>query len=359
MLNIATWNILLEEDEFSRDWGSPLSIAKCPVQSSCVAGRWQRLWGKLEEVQQSQKLQVVLIQEIEDGFLQLQPSGSKWEMAIRSGECAILVSSDTKVHRTYELGVNELPFDGISGLSGCPAIPMAVVSLNEEEDIHVGSVHLRASVDLATWFDMVLPTQTPSNGTMILGGDFNQNLTEFDTVHDWLVLDIDVEKNLLGTSQREYNWMGNLDGFIMYSAGKVIEHTKPTAPIQEGFMPKNVKGYPQGGAVNEVAQFRWEDPDLLFSPTSSFQNDTLVIPLSHPVEEVLSDHLMIVLTLGSPTVGSKLNGTTLNPTQQPTVNAPAPDMTIPPSSSGSTKATLSFPLVLLTFTSLLRLFGKK
>ena len=227
MLNIATWNILLESDEFNANWGNPLSIANCPDQHACVTAQWVRLWNKLDELQHEQQLQVVLLQEVEDGFLQSQPDSSNWMLARRSGECAILVSSEIAVHRTYEL-------DDIPGLSGCPAIPMAVIAEDGEERkrIHVGSLHLKSSIDLAEWFASALPTLSANNSTLVLGGDYNENLTDINTVHDWLVLSSDICQNTIqGTSQKEYNWIGNFDGFVMHSGSNSsiagMEHAKP------------------------------------------------------------------------------------------------------------------------------------
>ena len=68
---------------------------------------------------------------------------------------------------------------------------------------------------------------------MILGGDFNQNLTDLGAVRGWSVLSVDVDENaLLGTTQKELNWMGNFDGFLLRvgddDGAAAMEHARPT-----------------------------------------------------------------------------------------------------------------------------------
>lgn len=285
-LKIATWNVLLRSDEYDPSWGNPLSIALCGDRPLCAAARWERIW---RELSGASDVDLALLQEAEDGFLSSAPPG--WEVLERSGECAVLGRAGMDVVDAYRLDA--------PGLAGCPSVPIAAVALGEGE-VHVGSVHLEASADLNDWFENLnLPPQFGANETLIIGGDFNQNLTDFRERDGWSVASSksnSEENGLRGTSQKEHNWMGNFDGFFARSSPRGprrIRHSEPSVLLR-GFMPKVVAEYPRGDEAHKVAQFRWSnDSGLLFSPTSTFGDDTFVVPSSHPLEEALSDHLMI------------------------------------------------------------------
>jgi hypothetical protein len=308
MLKVATWNVLLEEDEYNLQWGNPLSIAFCGGgnQSACLFARWRRIWDQLESLpDDNNNNDVALLQEVQDGFLQLQSPLSNWTVWHRMGECAILGRRNDvvnlTVHAKYEVNV--------PGLSGCPAVPMVVMSSAADKDntqIHLGSLHVAASIpNLTEWLDTVaLPsfrTGTNNATRIILGGDFNHNLTDVPAImgqeQGWSVVRSSSNNPLEGTSQKEDNWMGNFDGFLVYG----MEAQRDPSVLLQGFMPKVVQGYPQhGDVIQEVGQFQWEEQTskLLFSAKSSIRNLATVkeIPKSHPVKEALSDHLLVTAT---------------------------------------------------------------
>ena len=129
--------------------------------------------------------------------------------------------------------------------------------------------------------------------------------------------------------------MGYFDGFLVRvgddDGAAAMEHARPTV-LPEGFLPKVVERFPQGGIVQDVAQFRWEEAALLFSPTSSFQNDTVSVPLSHPLEEALSDHLLVMTSFGQSTsdpsgAADVSNGAHANGTQQYAIDEPHNNIT--------------------------------
>lgn len=192
----------------------------------------------------------------------------------------------------------------------------------------------------------------------ILGGDFNKNLTESIMPDNrWNVVYAKNNADVLyhGTSQKEYNWMGSFDGFwvtvpLEFTVGKddfedyyndalwapyhhesTMLQTSKTIARMNGFMPKVVQGLPQGGIVQSMAQFAvvygvnqsvipadqildWATNNtadnvryLAYSPSSTFDGSGKIIgvPMSNPLTEVLSDHMMVTSTF---TVTSSAGG---------------------------------------------------
>jgi hypothetical protein len=175
--------------------------------------------------------------------------------------------------------------------------------------VAVSSVHVQASVDdINSWFKVsTLAFQDASvisNSRHIIGGDFNHNLTDQVEMPLGWRLDYanDINSPLSGTSQKEFNWMGNFDGFWLSNSfvGTTVKL------IESGFMPKVVAGLPQGGVIRSVAQFTCcddgssdecctLDKNILFSSTS--QSPFTVVSDSSPISEALSDHLIAFLQL--------------------------------------------------------------
>ena len=205
---------------------------------------------------------------------------------------------------------------------------------------------------------------SPWSMSFILGGDFNKNLTESIMPDNrWNVVygKNNADVLLHGTSQKEYNWMGSFDGFwvtvpLKFNVMKAdfenyyddalwapIEattlQTSDTVARLNGFMPKVVQGLPQGGIVQSKAQFAvvygvngsvippdqildWATNNtadnfryLAYSASSTFDGSgrgnncgkVIGIPLSNPLTEVLSDHMMVTSTF---TITSSVGGNT-------------------------------------------------
>lgn len=183
--------------------------------------------------------------------------------------------------------------------------------------------------------------------SFILGGDFNKNLTETIMPDSrWNIVYAKNNADVLyhGTSQKEYNWMGSFDGFWVtvpleftvgnnnfedyyndafwapYHPESTMLQTSDTVAHLNGFMPKVVQGLLQGGIVQSVSQFavlygvndsvipadqilQWatnskDDLRLAYSASSTFDGsgETIDIPMSNPLTEVLSDHMMVTST---------------------------------------------------------------
>lgn len=292
----ATWNVLLQGDEYDPEYGQPLSIKLCAGrEDACTLTRWERVWSVIEE--KASAVDVLLLQEITDTFLGLQPVDSSWTLVRRSGECGVLMSgrSNFTVTTTFDVAM--------PGLSGCPAVPMVLL----DDAFAIGSVHVRASVTNRTaWYSSAVQALTgalsgASPTRALLGGDFNHNLTEvgatFTLPTSWtLAYDPNIQP-ILGTSQKEYNYMGMFDGFFLSPA---IVPFNPKAMVR-GFMPKVVQGLPQNGQIQEYAQFNFSSNQLFFSASSNFAASMgVVVPRSHPLNEALSDHLLVAATFATP-----------------------------------------------------------
>jgi hypothetical protein len=296
MIRVGTWNVLLMDDEYHTSWGCPLQIALCSssndTQVACTRQRRQRVWDAMEG--QSDILDVLFLQEVEDDFLQLQSSSSNWTTVARSGECAILLSTKSRfqVMSVYEVA--------LSDLSGCSSVPMALLAVgasNNNSVVAVGALHVKASVsDMDLWYATACATfQNDSSHRrripFIIGGDFNHNLTSTTTTVlplGWrLVYATNVEP-LLGTTQKEQNWMGNFDGFLV----SVPEDETRLVPqlVQAtvaGFMPKVVRNGQTAVAQFDVAN----DDELMFSAIS--QEPFVSVPKSNSRTQVMSDHLLV------------------------------------------------------------------
>jgi hypothetical protein len=278
-LSVGTWNVLSIEDEYNSNWGCPLQIALCnTTRESCTRRRYQRIWNVLENIE----LDVMCLQEVSETFVSIQSNSSKWRTVASSGACAVLLSTMSNYQVTNVYNVT------MSGLSGCPFVPVAAFS----ESVAVASVHVQASVvDMSSWYDMaVIALQDASLHDLnyIVGGDYNHNLTTDTAMPSGWRLAFGSDIAIRGTTQKEFNWMGNFDGFL-FSPLILLSHVDV---LVTGFMPKVVRNLPQGGVTQTVAQFEVStDSELLFSPTSSapFQQ----VPFSNPRMLAMSDHLLV------------------------------------------------------------------
>ena len=347
---------------------------------------------------------------------------SNWTIVHRNQECVILSSNFSQFHIITTYHISTIP-----NLSGCNALPMVVLQQQQQQvqdsssspnktriSYLVGSVHVQASVtNMTLWYqstvDAILNTtyhevmdssSTPASTSyinannssttfydwmqypvmIILGGDFNHNITTValtdNTTKDIIPLEIEqppknwtlvapssTEILVKGTTQKEYNYMGNYDGFLVSTIPMMLLQYPPsqllniaaTAPNDttvwnfnitnafvnmKGFIPKVVYGFPQNQnrSIQTIAQFAlvsidnkkenndtttmswnntifWNDTmvkdyysnnqndtvllsdlQLLFSPCSDFTNASemiTIVPYSHPIHEVLSDHLFV------------------------------------------------------------------
>jgi hypothetical protein len=415
-LRIATWNVLLFEDEYDSSYGCPISVAFCNLSENNTDNsirrvdytkqRQQRIWNRIERLYDH--LDVLCLQEVNNDFLSQQnttittatsPSilPSNWTMIHRSDESVILLSKTSRFQVIATYNVTSIP--NLSGSEDVPMVVLQPITTKETEVSYsflVGSVHVRASVtNMTAWYtsamdaicnpDMynntlqTVPQQSNENMTavttaapkldwmqnpvaVVLAGDFNHNLTitlmnrSDGTMNnslpseDWALIGMMSDDILIrGTSQKEYNWMGNFDGFMISSPSFIrlsssdqentstckqadntlwLETSNVSIDIK-GFMPKVVQGFVQGNQVQESAQFAlasingvnsssnfmiWNGSQieehllnsnyteilsrlhLLFSPSSNFSNtsnDIVVVPESNPVFQTLSDHLLV------------------------------------------------------------------
>jgi Endonuclease/Exonuclease/phosphatase family len=363
-LRVGTWNVLSFADEYDADFGCPLSIAICPnddtsnlsgYRSAFTQQRQQRIWNRIESLYDA--LDVLCLQEVQEDFLSLHnTSASHWTMVQQSTECAIFISKAAVFHLKTSYNVTNIP-----NLSGCASVPIVVLlppsynaSWSDASPSYlIGSVHVQASVtDMDAWYQsawdaiykstIALEDWRPANPVwVILAGDFNHNLTAPSNGTRWTQVAVGNESLLPGTTQKEYNYMGNVDGFLISSAPLFNVSQKDATLLRleasnvschlEGFMPKVVQGFLQGNVVQEAAQFSlawikdeenltqfWNESQLqdfamnrssndtpsllqlLFSESSSFVSSDLVqvVPNSNPFSQALSDHLLVTATFG-------------------------------------------------------------
>jgi len=205
-IDLATWNILCLEDEYSESWGCPLQISLCgDDRGACTEARRRRVWGVIEGL----GVDALALQEVEDEFLDLQPAGSKWTVAARSGQCAVLfpVDSGFKVVGTGNVT--------IGGLTGCPSAPYVVLeSLSSGSLAAVASVHVGASSSLPNFsagfvsaFEDKVEGLVGDKATLVAAGDYNHNATSALSPEGWSVSH---PSSALagGTSQHQDDWMG-------------------------------------------------------------------------------------------------------------------------------------------------------
>jgi len=314
MLRVGTWNILLPEDEYNPSWGCPIQIHLCgstqESRTNCTRQRQLRIWEAIEH--RADDLDVLCLQEVEDTFLELQPreglgdnnttsSKSSWEMVARSGECAIFVSESSR--QQWEL-VNATDVY-MPSLSGCPSVPMISLEqrrANNSNVVNVASLHVKASVsNMTAWYESAADAidqriESVEGYSIILGGDFNHNMTRnVQLPTDWDLVHSDTEQlQLKGTTQKEYNWMGMFDGFLVrHGNGTLL--LQDVSTVTAGFMPKvvHLHGISQGLVQRVDAQFKTEYSStlLLFSETG--QDPFEAVPQSNPKTEALSDHLLV------------------------------------------------------------------
>ncbi len=374
-LRIGTWNILSLDDEYNLEYGCPLSIAWCPNRNettNCTQQRYERIWNVLEE--QTENYDIACLQEVSDDFLAIQQQpdeSSNWTVVQRNQECAVLQSNASPWQIVTSFNVTNVP-----NLSGCRDLPMVVLQSPQQQQQNrtisylVGSVHVQASVpNMSVWYQATIAAilnttnyhqeeevMTVEGGTdwmqhpvlMIVGGDFNHNLnttttnaTTTDSPPEPWTLVAPTDILVQGTTQKEYNFMGMYDGFLVSSASMLLQqppnatdntnitdlwsfNATNASVYMKGFMPKVVYGFPQqeNRTIQTTAQFAlisttadnhtfWNATmvpeymndtlsglQLLFSPSSDFTspNDTIIVPYSHPIHEALSDHLFVSAT---------------------------------------------------------------
>jgi hypothetical protein len=364
MLRVGTWNVLSFGDEYDADFGCPLSVAIRPVddmtnlpcnRSTFTQQRQQRIWNRIESLHDA--LDVLCLQEVQDDFLSLYDrAASQWTMVQQSTECAIFLSNASAFHRLTSYNVTNIP-----SLSGCASVPMVVLQPSsdkpsESSEYLIGSVHVEASVtDMDAWYQTAWDAiynrslslepddwRQKNPVWVILAGDFNHNVTApTNGTTKWNPVAVGNESISLlqGTTQKEYNYMGNFDGFIISSTPLFNADPSPfrleasnVSSTVDGFMPKVLQGFRQGNVLQEAAQFAlawvesgseknltqfWNESQLqdfamhrssndtpshlqlLFSASSSFSTSAfVVVPNSNPFSQALSDHLLVTATFG-------------------------------------------------------------
>jgi hypothetical protein len=311
-------------------------------RTTCIQQRYERVWTVLEELHQ--QYDVLCLQEVSDTFFAIQQQqssmsmvSSNWTVLHRNVECALLLSKASHFQLVQTMNIT-----GVPNLSGCNALPMVLLQQQQEyldstssnsnsttNDITylVGSVHVQASVtNMSLWYQSAIDailrsitvavpdlfhsnesTNTNTNDTnqkklpvtmIIIGGDFNQNLTSSSSTtsmttlesppNNWsLIAASPLTIPIQGTTQKEYNYMGNYDGFLFSTVSHLFWTTNATtismnrtwndqeeknyqsttdvwslnvtntSVLMKGFMPKVVYGFPQTQdvTIQETAQF--------------------------------------------------------------------------------------------------------
>jgi len=292
-LTVGSWNVMCEDDEWSESWGPPVEKSLCEAnKTECTKLRREREWRVLEE---ALDLDVIALQEAEDGFFELQPEDSVWEVAAMSGQCSLLV------RRGGEWSVLEVFNLEIADMTGCDFAPAVALSRGDDtEKIVFSSVHVQASVsDMDSWYEEAAKVISAAGVAhtypiSIIGGDFNHNASSASSLPEgW---GISAPHTMLsdGTSQHQDGWMGSFDQFFHSSSSSDLRLT--TKAIVRGFMPKSVEGFEQGGNVVERAQFRSlkENSELWFDATFEFVGGEKIVPDSSPVSDAMSDHLLTI-----------------------------------------------------------------
>jgi len=241
-----------------------------------------REWGLLE----SSSTDVLLLQELEDDFIDLQPPNSVYSLVARSGQCAVLLHD----HGNFSLSSAEnLPIDG---LTGCPEAPTATLAVGPAT-VTVSSVHVAASLStsMSEWYRQAavsFESQFGGSDLIVLGGDYNHNVSlPSDLPPTWRIAAPTTPLSN-GTSQHQDDWMGSFDTFFFKG---------PSSPTScsarlDGFMPKAVAGYVQGGSLVRHAQFE------VSSDVRTLYYEEWEVPNSDPTEEPMSDHLFVEAKFG-------------------------------------------------------------
>eukprot|EP00520_Triparma_pacifica_P007809 CAMPEP_0118664692 /NCGR_PEP_ID=MMETSP0785-20121206/18171_1 /TAXON_ID=91992 /ORGANISM="Bolidomonas pacifica, Strain CCMP 1866" /LENGTH=255 /DNA_ID=CAMNT_0006558661 /DNA_START=12 /DNA_END=776 /DNA_ORIENTATION=+ len=235
-LSVSTYNVMCVEDEYSDSWGCPIQISLCKDdREACTTERRKRQW----EMMDKSSVDVFLLQEVEDGFLDLLPSQSPYALASRSGQCAILVrSSSVTVLSAFNLTIPDQ-----TGCEYSPAVTIASSSSSSSKMI-LASLHAEASIsDMGAFYSSIsteLERWGLGRAPVIVGGDFNHNVSDASPPEGYSLSSPSTQLSN-GTSQHQDNWMGSFDYFFHSSAlsSSVMASTS-------GFMPKSVVGFTQG-----------------------------------------------------------------------------------------------------------------
>lgn len=119
-LTVGTYNVMCSDDEYNEYWGVPLQIASCSEanRNHCTAERRTRQWGMIESMRSS--VDALLLQEVEQAFLDLKGADSHYSLLARSGQCAILALSTVPVVSTFNLTIPDQ--------TGCEFAPAVTLS---------------------------------------------------------------------------------------------------------------------------------------------------------------------------------------------------------------------------------------
>ena len=197
-------------------------------------------------------LDVLLLQEVEDDFLGQQPPSSPFTLINRSGQCAVLIR-ETTPPRVAHLNSFNLT---VPDQTGCEFVPAVTVVTSEGENITLAAAHVEASVSDMGAFYASLTSEFSRHGlqssSVIVGGDFNHNVSSAPPPPNYSLSSAPTTLLSNGTSQHQDDWMGSFDYFL-YSA---TLSAKSVEASTQGFMPKSVQGYEQGGVYRDEAQVR-------------------------------------------------------------------------------------------------------
>lgn len=295
-LRVGLWNVL--NTEYNPDYGQPYQIDLCQgKEDQCTLERRERLWEVIESY--SETLDVLTVQEADDPFYAVQGADSMWTLVQRSNSCGVMVSSNAQLEVLEGLNI------ALPRLSSCgPEVPAIVVSgeATMGYPVAVASLHVSAGLpDITPWYATTAETfeSTLPGMPHILAGDYNKNLTAAQIVPEgWELGFAEGIPVIGGTSQKELNTMGNIDGFFLSTsseeAGSDLIASDMFALVK-GFMPKVGVNLPLSGVIQETAQFDvTEDYTLLFSNSS--MAPFVPVPDSNQATESLSDHLLVTGT---------------------------------------------------------------
>ena len=138
--------------------------------------------------------------------MSVQPENSKWHVAARSGQCAILIPSDGNFDVKAAGNVTS------SSLTGCEFAPTVSLRHRTKPDtfVTVTSIHVQASVsDMPAWYDTFTSSLSSLEfpGVAVVAGDFNHNATGSNLPLGWKSAHPSTDLSG-GTSQHQDNWMG-------------------------------------------------------------------------------------------------------------------------------------------------------
>lgn len=297
-IHVGTWNILCDGCEWSDGGGTPIEIALCDGRrADCTAARFARTWEKIESLASS--LDVLLLQEADASFMAAQSGSSAWQVASSAGMCVVLIS----IQSSFQVELNDtLALPEMSCGPRAPAVLVkrpsrggfaALLSAHVKYSLAKDAVHAwyaNATEELRRIIPMDVGV------SQIIGGDFNNNLSEAQLPDFWTASAGNPGRGKLGdfTANHESGWLGDIDGFL--ATVSFQEHLVHLA----GMMPKHVRGFVQGGVMQDWGRFKTNEARDVLSFSPSGADPWEAVPESNPSTQGMSDHLLVTAKFAMP-----------------------------------------------------------